>query len=84
MNDLSSLELRHIRAYLSEIIELYMVAMRDKSSHMAGRLHAAQLAEKTLFNYLKLIDAAELEAELAQLRRIIADWRSTLPQPFED
>jgi hypothetical protein len=84
MEDLTSLDLRHVRAYLTEVIAIYMESARDRSRGPDARLHAAQLAEKALFGYLKLIEQAEIVSELEQFQRILGSWRSSLPKLFED
>jgi hypothetical protein len=82
--DLSSLDLRHVRAFLFQIIGIYMESARDRSRGPDARLQAAQLAEKALFGYLKLIEQAEFVSELEQFQRILGSWRSSLPKLFED
>jgi hypothetical protein len=81
MDDLSSFELKDIRALLSEIFRIYMEAARSRDRGTDTRLQAAQLAERACCNYLKFIDAAELDQELRQMERFIVSMR----QPrFED
>jgi tRNA isopentenyl-2-thiomethyl-A-37 hydroxylase MiaE len=43
--DLSSLDVRHVRGYCTELIAFYMGLMRDRSRHIEDRLHAAQCAQ---------------------------------------
>jgi hypothetical protein len=84
MDDLSCLELADVRHYLSQIIHLYVSAMEEKDRGIEHRLSCAQLAEAALHRYLLLLNETDTQREIAQMQRLIGQWRSTLPKPFDD
>jgi hypothetical protein len=84
MSDRWSMTLTDLRVAYSEVIQLYLSAMRGDEHMLDHKLQAARMAQTAIDSYLKLINITELQAELEQTQRLIGQWRSTLPGPFED
>jgi hypothetical protein len=73
MADLWSMTLADVRSAFSEVIVVYLTAMQDTTHGIEHRLAAAKLAQQELNDYLKLLSQTELEVELRQMQRLLAD-----------
>ena len=58
--------------------------MRTPGSVTDHQLAAARLAQAGLSEYLRPLNITEVQAELEQMQRLLGQWRSSLPHPFED
>jgi hypothetical protein len=84
IGDQWSLTLTDVRSVFSEVIGIYVAAMRDPSNGYEHRLAAARLAQQALNDYLRLLNVTEVQKEVEQTQRIMGHMRSDLPNPFED
>ncbi len=84
VTDRASLTLADVRAALSEVIAVYLSAMRSPSRPLEHQLQAAQMAQQALNDYLQLLNVTELQAEVEQTQRIVGRLRSDLPDPFDE
>jgi hypothetical protein len=84
IGDQWSLTLPDVRAVFSEVIGIYVAAMRDPTNGYEHRLAAARLAQQALNDYLRLLNVTEVQKEVEQTQRIVGKMRSDLPNPFED
>jgi hypothetical protein len=76
--------LADVRAAYSEIISLYLAAMRHHERLHDHKLQAAQMAQRALDSYVKIINVTEIQAEIEQTQRLLASWQNSVPDPFED
>jgi hypothetical protein len=85
MMDTGPLTLNDVRVAFSELIQFYLLSMRDRERPSDHKLQAAQLAQRALNDYLKLLNLTEIQAEIEQTQRLLASWRNSVPdEPFED
>jgi hypothetical protein len=84
MGDKWSLTLADTRAAYSEIIQFYLEAMRDRERQSDHKLQAAQMAQRALDSYVKILNLTAIQAEIEQTQKLLASWRNSVPDPFED
>jgi hypothetical protein len=83
MDDLSSLDERHVRHYYSEIVQVYRRGMLDASHGFESQAHYARLLEECLTRYQAFL-WRDQQAEIDQLSRQIGLARASLRRGEED
>jgi hypothetical protein len=84
MNATGPLTLGDVRIAFSELIQFYLQCMRDRERPSDHKLQAASMVQEALNDYLKLLSLTEIQAEIEQTQRLLASWRNSVPDPFED
>ena len=81
--DVRRREMTDVRAAFSELIAFYRQALHGHEPPRDFKLHAAQLLQHALNDYLRLLNVTEIQQEIEQTQRIVAEWRGGLPGPFD-
>jgi hypothetical protein len=84
MSDKWSMTLADVRATYSEIVMLYLGAMRHHERQQDHKMEAARMAQTALDNYVKILNLTEVQRELEQTQRLLGRMRSDLPDIFDD
>jgi hypothetical protein len=84
MSDKWSMTLADVRVAYSEIVMLYLVAMRHHERQQDHKMEAARMAQTALDSYVKILNITEVQKELEQTQRILGRLRSDLPDVFDD